>query len=34
MTLGRIFHVLKEFQITSVPYSGDMEVHFYELLVI
>ena len=29
MTLVRVFHVLKKLQITSFPYSGDIEVHFY-----
>ena len=31
MSLVRVFHVLKGFQITSIPYAEDMEVHFYVL---
>ena len=29
MALEHVFHVSKEFQITCVPHSGDIEVHFH-----
>ena len=33
MTLVCVFHVLKEFEMTSFPYSEDIEAHFYVLLL-